>query len=466
MKKHKNKKPVLQKLLQRMKRNRITILLSLWFSSMWSWILFTDTLDLAGNKRQGLIIGILVLVINVALSVFIMRKMITAMDRIFTVYSPYIALALGIPLFALADFLIAWIPALLWIGPQGRFDSILPMSTPTLIFINSPLAFSSRIIGFFGIGGIVWLIAYLISKKRFRMYAIIPTAFLCIISVIGWVMWRSPNGTTFTASVVSESLNQRVDPINTKGTNLIIFPEYGLDKITNENLEDRLNTTTDRATYFLGSHEFLPKDRVGHFNRLLYGNSKDGIILSQDKYRLIPGGEDLPYILRTGLRASNQKGTLDYFSYAKGTLKGPSQLKMLRMPDGTVVGAAVCSSIIAPEDYRYFARNGATIFSNSASLTIFKGSPLFSWQQKSFAKFMAISNSRYFLQSANSARAYILDNNGKTLAETTGFNVINARVKNNTQKTLYTYIGEHLVVFGAILSLILLLQYMRSRLST
>ena len=139
---------------------------------------------------------------------------------------------------------------------------------------------------------------------------------------------------------------------------------------------------------------------------------------------------------------------------------------MLRMPDGTVVGAAVCSSIIAPEDYRYFARNGATIFSNSASLTIFKGSPLFSWQQKSFAKFMAISNSRYFLQSANSARAYILDNNGKTLAETTGLNVINARVKNNTQKTLYTYIGEYLVVFGAILSLILLLQYMRSRRST
>jgi hypothetical protein len=47
---------------------------------------------------------------------------------------------------------------------------------------------------------------------------------------------------------------------------------------------------------------------------------------------------------------------------------------------------------------------------------------------------MAVSNSRCFLQSANSARAYILDNNGRTITEASGHTVLTRQVQNNTQK--------------------------------
>jgi apolipoprotein N-acyltransferase len=112
------------------------------------------------------------------------------------------------------------------------------------------------------------------------------------------------------------------------------------------------------------------------------------------------------------------------------------------------VAAAVCSSIIAPQDYRTFARSGATVFTNSASLSIFKGSPLFAWQQKSLARFMAVANARYFLQSANAASAYSIDINGKQTAEVKGRSTLLVEAKTNTVKTPYVYSGEWLLYLG------------------
>lgn len=435
-------------LLKFIKKHDVTIALTIWFASMWSWVLFTDTLDLAGDKKQGFILAIIILAINVALSVFIMKKMIKLAIHIFAKYSYVTVLIILLPLFAFADFLVAWVPAILWIGPEGRLDSILPLSTTGLIAVNLPFVYASRIIGFFGLSGFIWLLVFLLWNKKLRKYFVFTAIFFVSLSIIGWAIWRVPEGSVINAATVSETLNERVPAINNNNVQLVVFPEYGLDKIDNNNLSERITIDKENKTFFLGSLQLFPQNKVGHLNRLIYGNTEDGITFKQDKYRLIPGGEDLPYLLRIGLRATNQKSTLDYFSYAKGTLKGTDQLKPLRISNDTIVGAAVCSSIISPEDYRYFAQNGATIFTNSASLTIFKGSPLFAWQQKSFAKFMAVSNSRYFLQSANSARAYVLDNNGKTLAEATGQKVLFEQIQNNTKKTAYTYFGEYLVLLG------------------
>jgi len=449
MKKNKQKNKAKKKLvIAWLKKNDIKLALTIWYGFSWSWVLFTDTLDLAGNKKQGFILAVIILSINVALSVFVMLKMVKLVQLILKKHSTAVAIIIALPLFAFADFLTAWVPAFFWIGPEGRLDSILPLSSGSLLAINSPFVYASRLVGFFGLGGFVWLIIFLLWNRSLRKYIVIPSIALAGLSIIGWIVWHIPKGTQFTAVTISESLNERVSSINADKAQLVVFPEYGLDNITNNNLGQRLTADQNSKSFFLGSLQIFPQNKVGHLNRLIYGNTQEGITFKQDKYRLIPGGEDLPYLLRLGLRATNQKSTLDYFSYAKGTLKGPSQLEMLKLPNDTIVGAAVCSSIISPEDYRYFAKSGATIFTNSASLTIFKGSPLFSWQQKSFAKFMAVSNSRYFLQSANSARSYVLDNNGNTLAEANGQKVLTVQVQNNTKKTLYTHLGEYLVLIG------------------
>lgn len=454
----------LKQTLHKIKNYPVLSGIVLYFAAMWSWMLFTDTLDLAGNSTQGMIIAVIVLAVNTTLSSAIIWQGFKVSKLLLKKYSSK-AVFLIVPLFALTDWLVAWVPSIIWLGPEGRVDSILPLASPTIFLVNTPLAFSARIIGFFGLAGFTWAIIALALSKKYKNYSAILAGVLVAISFIGWIGYKNTNGTSFTATVISEGISDRVKDINTDGSELIVFPEYGLDVLAKENPEDRLpKTTEEKKTYFLGSmQQFSQEGLIGHYNTLLYGNTTDGITTSQDKFRLIPGGEDLGFIVRIALRATNQVDTLNYFSFAKGVISGSHQLVPMVVDENTVVGAAVCSSIIAPQDYRTFAQNGATAFSNSASLTIFKGSPLFAWQQKSMAKFMAIANSRYFMQSANAARAYVLDNNGQTITEVTGISATTAVIKNNSTKTVYTIFGEWLMALGALSASILLILYARKR---
>lgn len=429
----------------------IKLTLATWFLICWSWTLVTDSLNLAGSYVQGMTLAIIISSINITISVLIAWQAYKVLTKLYEkINNPLLATAIALPIVALTDFLIAWVVAIIWLGPQGQIDSVLPMSSPTLILINTSFAFASRIVGFYGLGAFLWLTLFLLIDKKLRIYSLIPITTLAILSVGGWYLYKDTDGTEFKATIISEALDNRVNSIETSGTDLVIFPEYGLDKIDNKNVQDRLTSDNPRVS-FIGSEQVIPTDRTGHYNRLMYGNISDGIIKKQDKYRMIPGGEDLPYTIRIGLRATNQKATLDYFSFAKATIKGDYQFENFQINDSTNLGVAVCSSIISPEDYRHFTSNGATALTNSASLTIFKGSRVFAWQQKSMAKFMATSNSRYFLQSANAATAYALDNNGKQIASIKDINSANILVKNNNKKTAYTLIGEWLVVSGAII---------------
>jgi len=444
------------KYIRKLKKQPILLLLIAWFSLAWSWTLFTDSLDLAGSKVQGVILAIIISAINVAISTTIVWKTARVVRWIFNKYNPWLSLAFALPLFALADFLIAWLTAIIWLGPQGKVDNILPLSSPTLLAINTPFGFAARFVGFYGLAAFIWLTLFLLCWKRFRIYTVVPLAVLSVLALIGYGVYRTPSGTSFEAKIISESLQERVPAIDASNTDLTVFPEYGLDELTPETYSTRILMNEPGNTskhYFLGSEQVNLPDKTGHLNRLLYGNTAEGVTHKQDKFRLIPGGEDLSFTVRTGLRATNQKATLDYFSYAKSVLKGPHQLTPFKINDTTLIGSAVCSSIIAPQDYRYFADHGATAFTNSASLTIFKGSPVFAFQQKSLARFMAVSNARFFLQSANSARAYALDTNGNTVAEATGHKVLDVTVHNNTTKTFYTLSGEWLEYIGIAVAL-------------
>lgn len=445
------------------KHTGLKLSLAIWFTTTWSWALFTDSLTLAGSKTQGVILAIIVMSINVSMSIFVALKGLQVVQKIYDRYNIILATIVSLFVLASLDFLISWIPAIFWIGPEGRLDSILPLSSPTLLLINTPVSFASRLIGFYGLAAFCWLVFYLVFLGKNRQPIAWLLISLALTSGLGYALYKDVNGNDVTTKVVSETLDERVESINPINTKLVVFPEYGLDKITNENLSERIEigqNLSANKSFLIGSEQILPEDKIGHYNRFIFGDTVDGYLSKQDKYRLIPGGEDLPYILRAGLRATNQKSTLDYFSFAKGTLKGESPLKIHELDDGTKLGSAVCSSIIAPQDYRDFAKRGATLFTNSASLSIFRGSPIFAYQQKSLAKFMSIANSRYFLQSANAARAFVLDNNGKTLVEGSGHQVLDAVAKNNSQRTVYTIIGEWMVVTG-FLSLIWLLYVSR-----
>lgn len=453
--------------LKKLIRHPLVLLATAWYAVMWSWVLFTDSVDLAGSRPQAVITAVIVLIINSAVSVTVLVSCFRYLRRRFVSYQSWQVIMLGLPLFALMDFVITWLGAALWIGPEGSIDNLAPTTSPALLLVNTPLRYAARIVGFFGIAGFVWLIVFLAIQRQRRLYAGIVLGILCALSLIGWQLYKTPNGSEFKATVISEALgesSQQVGVMKDRGVDLVVFPEYGLDEVTNQNLHQRLEKNQDGSTtYFVGSKQENDPSQAGHLNVLLFGNSEQGITNAQQKYRLIPGGEDLAYTGRTVLRATNQKSTLDYFSYAKMVNKGNQPLRPLQLSQSTVLGAAVCSSIIAPQDYRDFASQGATVLTNSASLSIFKGSKIFGWQQKSLARFMAVANSRYFLQSANAASAYVLDNNGRQVAEITGIKAQDVTIQNNSQKTVYTHIGELLVVAGLAIILVWLILPLKSR---
>lgn len=444
-------------------RHPLILLLAGWYALAWSWAFITDSLDLAGSKSVAMVVAAWVVAFNVAISTTIVILTFKFLRKKFVNYNPWLVMIFGLPLFALMDFAISWLTAVIWIGPQGSVDNLLPLSSPTLLLINTPFSFAARIIGFYGLAGFFWLTIFLLLDKKRRVYAFVSVGILAGLAFIGWQSYKTPNGSEVEATIISEALDNRVGVMQNPDNKLVVFPEYGLDEITNDNYDTRIAKTNESKTYFLGSKQVRDGRPAGHLNVLLFGNSKDGIAQEQEKHRLIPGGEDLAFVVRTMLRATNQRGTLDYFSYAKMVNKGPKTLQPLRVDGSTLLGSAVCSSIIAPKDYQTFAAQGATLFTNSASLTIFRGSRVFAWQQKSMARFMAVSNSRYFLQSANAASAYMLDNNGKQLAEVRGIQAKDVVAKNNTQKTPYTYFGEYLATAGLLIVAVWLIKQIRQR---
>lgn len=431
------------------KLNKLLLAAAFWYTFMWSWSMQTDSLDLTGDKKQGLVIAIIVMAINIGISLSIMNYFFRRAQGFLVNMNQAVGVLLLIPFFALADYLVAWLMALFWIGPQAQWDSILPIGSAAFLVLGTPLIFAARIVGYFGLAGFAWTAIFLAFQQKHRKWAALPVGILLLTSLVGFAVFSSRPSPTHQAKLVSETLTERVPTIKPNREKLILFPEYGLEKITNDNLKDRIQMNSKLApTFFAGSEQVYKQNRYGHENRILYGNTRAGITSFQDKYRLIPGGEDAPYLMRVALRATGQVSVLNYFSYAKAVIKGKDQLKVWSVGDDVRVGLAVCSSIIAPQDYRHFTQNGATVLANSASLKPFGGSRLFAWIQQSMGRFMAVANNRYFLQSANSASAYAYDNNGNLLGQKYGITTLPINFAAIRARTLYTVVGEWMVWLG------------------
>lgn len=434
------------------KRNIFVILLA-WFSLAWAWILYTDSLKLSGSPTQGQAIATLVILINANASALLMFTVMNIARRLYNKYNRLLVILVLLCIFALGDFIVAWVTSFIWIGRQGSIDSILPLGSPVLILIHTPFAYASRLVGFHGLAAFAWLGFFLIAEKQYSKKIFYLVATLALLSIIGKLYYQHPSGKTTKVTIINESYYNRLGPISSKNTDLILFPEYGLDGVTPENISSRIMLADNRSTKYIGSQQNRTINSSDHTNVLVYGDTGTGKVQLQEKHRLIPGGEDMPYAIEALLSLTRQKTTLRYFAYTKQIHKSPYQLRPLVLNENSIIGAAVCSSIISPEDYRRLSLSGASILTNSASLGIFGGSTTFQFQQKALAKFMAIANARYFLQSANDARSYVLDINGNTISQVTKPEALRVTVRNNHIKTLYTNLGDWLVVIGGLLAI-------------
>lgn len=444
--------------------NPLLIVIICWYTFSWSWVLATNTLELVKGPLLGKVLAFILLVISVTLSSVLMWWCILQLKKLMRSNFKLFALT-AFPLLALADFIVAWFHALLWFGPNSLLDSMLPLGSPALLVINTPLGFASRLVGFFGLSSFVWLVIILISTPRKRKFAIIPAIVFILLSIVGWYTYKDPQGQVINATLINENLDNKLGAINTNDQDIILFPEYGLQDVRTDSSQNRLTSSgaDNRPTYFIGSARIPVENAPGYHNTLFFGNADQSKLESQNKYRLIPGGEDLPYLVRAFLKTTRQDSFMNYYNTNKNVIRSDSQLTPLKVRNGLVIGAAICSSIIHPPDYQHLTKEGATILTNSASLSTFKNSPVFTWQHKSFAKFMATANSRYFLQSANSLEAYMYDNNGQLQAQTDEFESLAVTAKTNHTKTVYSVFGEWLVLTGILCAAFFVIKRPTSR---
>lgn len=411
---------------------------------LWSWLYIVDVGRLAEITWVAYFSITIVLLFIVSISAKIFSLAIIYLKDSYKKIMDWLWILKAVAVWALAEAMVAWLVALVWIGRNGSIDNILPFSTFTPFVVLTPLKYIARFVGFYGLSAVTVVGVALLVFKKTRRYAIGYWTIIVALSLFGWIIYKTPNGTTINATIVAEHLGEP-QPINANGTNLIVVPEYGLDEYSQQTISSRFANATNDFNY-LGSKQSVVK--TGHNNVLVFGNSHRGFIKEQPKNRLIAGGEHLSF-WGQGLLELISPSTVSDFQVRREVIKGQEPITAFYIDDNTVVGAAVCSSIISPIDYRNFTKQGATLFTNSASLEIFRGSRLFNWQHRGFAKFMAVANARPFLQSSNNWQAFAIDKDGNQLAEIDPQAAQQVSIETNRKKTPYTLIGEWLPYLGA-----------------
>lgn len=411
-------------------------------SLMWSWLFLIDIARLSSSAVTGYITVMTVFVVNVALSVAAIMVTVRYLRSRGVFERPAAAsLILIFAVWALTEFAISWLVSAVWYGPGASADNVLPFSSLTPLLMWTPLKYLTRLLGFYGLSALAVTLVVAAIHRPLRRTLPVMVGLTVALTSGAWLVYRQPTGPAVRVTALSEFLGSP-SPIDADSSEIVVLPEYSLDSYSSENVHERF---VGGNPLFVGSKQAASGQ--GLTNRLVFGTPA-GFVQEQDKSRLIPGGEYLSYSAVVLLKAFDNNTYTD-FLVRRAVDRGNEPLTPYRLREGVVLGSAVCSSIINPEDYRQLVSRGATVLTNSASLEIFNGSRLFGAEHRGLAGFMAVANARPFVQASNNWPAFILDHNGSLLEEAAPTASIRRTVQANTRRTPYNVLGEWPVVTGA-----------------
>ena len=418
----------------------------------WWWILEIDLARLASTSFAGKIMQIIVLVVVSFLSAGIYA---TSLKFLFKTLSKKQGWFVPIKLvmwWAATELFVAWAVCIIWYGVGGRFDNVLPFTSLSHFAVWTPLGYLSRFVGLYGFSGVVFMLAMIFIKPELRKFIFPVVAVTSIATFFAWGLYRNPSGPIENVVLVSESSKQNklLDVLRPKDRSLVVLPEYGLNSIDDEYYGKKISVKSpEEVVYFVSSRFTYEQDKIK--NQLVAGDTKTGYIYKIDKSRLIPAGEYLPYVMQAFFNAVGANDLVKDFQARRQIYKADSSQQQALLTFGDMkVGAGICSSIIAPEDYRLLAKNGADIFTNSAYLGVFNGSSSYHWHHQAMAKFMSIANARTFVQSSTSGPAFVYDSSGKRVYYSEETAATELLVSLNSRRTVYSFLGEFLAIGGLV----------------
>ena len=319
-------------------------------------------------------------------------------------------------LFSLAEVLRSYMYAAMAYGPHGSFSPNFNWGSLAVPASGTPLVFSSRFIGFFGLTFLVVVVNLAVFAICKRKYGVSMAATIAVVFVayLGWKQGEATasNKHLSIAIVHLGELQSAIDLGTNKwppnGTDLLVLPEYS---------ELRQNPDYKKLLQRLSPNGVaVTTERNGQSpngtNELIFLDRNAKVVSAQDKTFLIPTGETLPYILKFSFWLIRKNNMNVNFTYTQQITSGQTPEKPYNT--GTFsVGALACSGVSTLNEYGRLSGQGADVLVNSASLSFLQSDSLYHVYARNMARYQAVSNNRTFVQASRSGESYIMDNQGR-----------------------------------------------------
>lgn len=366
-------------------------------------------------------------------------------------------------------------------GPGGSIGTHWNFGVLGLAGSVTPLGFSARLVGLYGISfliAVINLCVFWLLHKRYKL-PLIVLAVVLLLSMLGYKIYDSTGGNKLTIGLLQ--LDSRSNPtsandnyvgrfeselesknIAPNSIDLLVLPEY-----SDFYREENKTTAIDITKRYLKPQGGVVTSVDGHATEKATNDLEvfniDGSVRSRfAKQFLIPVGEYMPNIVSTLLRLFGQREALEIANSSQVIDQGKVNIMPVTIA-GVKVGSLACSGIIAPEFYRGLSANGAQILTNSAALAMFTNAPLYHAQSRQMARFHAIANAKPFIQASEGAYSYAIDSNGHFVFRTNqiGQHFESVTLLTNSQKTLYSILGEWLALLCGVFVVALIVNSYR-----
>ena len=358
-----------------------------------------------------------------------------------------------------------------WFMYEGNATIGAHWNFGTLAFSGAvtPLAFASRLIGFYGLSALVifsnFAVFYFFQKKY--SFSLAMLIFIIFVPLFGWSFYAdSSEENIIHASALQinddlsdkylSSLNESPSVLNSR--DLIVLPEYSkfFNKDAEQNEETSRNSilkniSNSRSVIVTSISDYTEQAKIT--NNLIYFNNQAEVLAEYEKTFLIPGGEYLPTWPRALMKAAGHSALVDDFNKNRALKKGSKPEQPIQTEFG-LIGSLVCSGVISPQLYQQLSNNSNPgVITNSASLNIFADAANYHEQTKQMARFHAIANNKPYVQSTRDGISQIISSDGDILAESFGDEkayFINSEIEPNYKQTVYTKTGNILLLISSI----------------
>ncbi len=429
------------------------------------WVAQLDTVFLAGLKSGWVTFGLLFTYLGFAGVLSLGFVLFGCSYRLLNLRLLSVQAFLFVPtLWVVSEFVRSWLYSVAMYGSNGSLGANWNFGDLGFPASSTLLVYASRFVGLYGLGILVILInlaLFWLLNKRWKPSAAVFAAVILLCGV-GYAGYRVPNGSgqtvgalqiastapSETATALTEAQKTQTQPAS---LDVLVLPEYV--SIFEKNKEAD-SVTLDKLMSSTQSPIITSKKRTKNgknYNTLTVYGSSGQPLYQHDKTFLIPVGEAMPYSYEFIYKLLGQTQTLEMIRGSREIHKGQTEATAF-LTNGQLIAATACSGAITPEEFRTQVASGAELLTNSASLVMFANAPTYHTQAQQIARFIAVSNARTFVQSAKAGSSTIIDHNGSVRASTTQANpsLITADIMTNRTKTLYSQLGEWVLMASAV----------------